>query len=58
MKKELLIYNILNSLEELSYYESKNEDDMILLVYKDLHYYFTKLNYDIAVAFLKEMQKD
>jgi hypothetical protein len=56
MSKEMLVLNVLNALEELSYYESKSEDDLLILNYKDMRFYLTDVNREIAKELIKELQ--
>lgn len=58
MSKELLLLNVLNALEELSYYESKSVSELTPMFYKDLTYYFTENNRQLANEVIKELQKE
>lgn len=56
MTKQLLLLNLLDCLEELSSYEIVDENELIKFEFKNLNYYFTKLNYEIAKALVLEIQ--
>ena len=50
---EIVMLNVLDALEELSYYESENVADLIALRYKDITYHFTESNLKLATELLK-----
>lgn len=51
--QEKILLNVLDALEELSYYESKSVADLLPLQYKDITYHFTETNLKIATELLK-----
>jgi hypothetical protein len=51
--QEKILLNVLDALEELSYYESENVAELIALRYKDITYHFTERNLKLVTELLK-----